>query len=207
MTIEEVNALTDNAPGGAEAETTAAVARRVAELRRARRLSLDGLARLSGVSKGMLVQIENARSNPSIATLCRVAAALGVSVAQLVELGGEDVVRLVAPEEAARLWAGPEGGRAVLLVGSEGPDMLELWHWEMKPKERHVSDPHPAGTRELLHVTAGTLLLEVEGRPHEVQAGTSVLLHSDRPHAYACKGARPVRFTMAVMEPHAVRRF
>ena len=44
------------------------------------------------------------------------------------------------------------------------------------------------------------------GRPHEVQAGTSVLLHSDRPHAYACKGTRSVRFTMAVMEPHAVRR-
>src|SRR4051812_17924308 len=105
MTTEEVNMLTETAEtDGAEAETTAAVARRVAELRRARRLSLDGLARLSGVSKGMLVQIENARSNSSIATLCRVAAALGVSVAQLVELGGEDVVRLVAPEEAARLW-------------------------------------------------------------------------------------------------------
>ncbi|WP_211230586.1 helix-turn-helix domain-containing protein [Inquilinus limosus] len=207
MMTGQVNIVTDRGVAGdAETATAAAVARHVAELRRARRLSLDGLARLSGVSKGMLVQIENARSNPSIATLCRVAAALGVSVAQLVDLGGENVVRLVGPEEAARLWAGPEGGAAVLLVGSDGPDMLELWQWELKPKERHVSDPHPAGTRELLHVTAGTLLLEVEGRPHEVPAGTSALLRSDRPHAYACKGARAVRFTMAVMEPHAVRR-
>ncbi|OWJ58676.1 helix-turn-helix domain-containing protein [Inquilinus limosus] len=201
---EQVN--TEGARAPDEAAIAGAVGRHVAGQRRARRLSLDALARLSGVSKGMLVQIENARSNPSIATLCRVAAALGVSVAELVDLGGADAVRLVGPEEAARLWAGPEGGAAVLLVGSDGPDMLELWRWELKPKERHVSDPHPPGTRELLHVTAGTLLLEVDGRPHEVPAGTSALLHSDRPHAYACKGARPVRFTMAVMEPHVVRR-
>jgi len=199
---DRVNISTDEA-GTAMAS---AVARHVAELRRARRLSLDGLARISGVSKGMLVQIENARSNPSIATLCRVAAALGVSVAQLVDLGGEAAVRLVGPEEAARLWAGPEGGRAVLLVGSDGPDMLELWRWELMPKEKHISDPHPPGTRELLHVDSGTLLLEVDGVPHEVPAGTSALLQSDRPHAYACKGARPVRFSMVVMEPHAGRR-
>ncbi|KGM34147.1 helix-turn-helix domain-containing protein [Inquilinus limosus] len=203
----QVNTEGTKAPDEPEAATAAAVARHVAERRRARRLSLDALARLSGVSKGMLVQIENARSNPSIGTLCRVAAALGVSVAELVDLGGADAVRLVGPEETARLWAGPEGGAAVLLVGGDGPDMLELWQWELKPRERHVSDPHPPGTRELLHVTAGTLLLEVDGRPHEVPAGTSALLHSDRPHAYACKGARPVRFTMAVMEPHAMRRF
>jgi transcriptional regulator with XRE-family HTH domain len=199
---EQVSGLTDEA----EAAIIAAVARHVAGLRRARRLSLDGLARISGVSKGMLVQIENARSNPSIATLCRVAAALGVSVAQLVDLGGEAAVRLVGPEEAARLWAGPEGGRAVLLVGSDGPDMLELWRWELKPKEKHISDPHPPGTRELLHVDSGTLLLEVEGQAHEVPAGASALLQSDRPHAYACKGARPVRFSMVVMEPHAAMR-
>lgn len=202
----QVNTEGANALDDPEAATAAAVARHVAEQRRARRLSLDALARLSGVSKGMLVQIENARSNPSIGTLCRVAAALGVSVAELVDLGGADVVRLVGPEEAARLWAGPEGGTAVLLVGSDGPDMLELWQWELKPRERHVSDPHPPGTRELLNVTAGTLLLEVDGRPHEVPAGTSALLHSDRPHAYACKGKRPVRFSMVVMEPHATMR-
>lgn len=204
---DQVKTGADRALDDPEAAAAAAVARHVAEQRRARRLSLDALAKLSGVSKGMLVQIENARSNPSIGTLCRVASALGVSVAELVDLGGADVVRLVGPGEAARLWAGPEGGAAVLLVGSDGPDMLELWSWELKPRERHVSDPHPPGTRELLHVTAGTLLLEVDGRPHEVPSGTSALLNSDRPHAYACKGTRPVRFTMAVMEPHVVRRF
>jgi hypothetical protein len=48
---EEVNILTKAAP------LAAAVARNMAVLRRARRLSLDALARRSGVSKGMLVQI------------------------------------------------------------------------------------------------------------------------------------------------------
>ncbi|KHJ59654.1 helix-turn-helix domain-containing protein, partial [Burkholderia glumae] len=53
----------------------------LARLRAERQLSLDALARLSGVSRAMLAQIESARSVPSIKVLCKVAAALKVSVA------------------------------------------------------------------------------------------------------------------------------
>jgi transcriptional regulator with XRE-family HTH domain len=197
----KVNVTTDFMEGGPPDAVAAAVARNIGQMRQARRLSLDGLAGLSGVSRDMLVEIESARSNPSIATLSRLAEALDVSVAELVDLGADGTVRLVGPAEAARLWAGPEGGGAVLLVGSDGPDLLELWSWELKPRERHISDPHPAGTRELVHVTEGTLRLEVEGAVHDLPPGTSALLRSDRPHAYVCKGRRPVRFTMAVSEP------
>ena len=33
------------------------------------------------------------------------------------------------------LWRGPRGGTASLLAGSSGPDMLELWAWELRPGE------------------------------------------------------------------------
>jgi transcriptional regulator with XRE-family HTH domain len=194
---EDVNILTGAAPVGA------ALARNVAMLRRARRLSLDALSRRAGVSKGMLVQIEGGRANPSIGILCRVAAALGVAVAELVEVHEASPVRIVASGEAARLWSGPAGGSATLLVGTRGPDMLELWAWVLWPGERHVSEPHPSGTRELLHVHAGELDLEVGGTRHRVPAGSSALAATDCPHAYACHGAVAVRWTMAVLEPHA----
>ncbi|MGP1397866.1 MAG: helix-turn-helix domain-containing protein [Inquilinaceae bacterium] len=198
---DDVNKVTDGGDDRSDAERIAvALALNVGRLRRSRRLSLDALAKRSGVSKGLLVQIEASRSNPSIATLCRVAAALGVSVADLVEVGAQGAVRLVSPEEAARLWTGPCGGGAILLVGTTGPDMLELWRWEMHPGERHASEAHRSGTRELIHVTKGTLTLEVEGVAHTLKEGTSALAVTDRPHAYACAGARPVRFTMAVAE-------
>ena len=53
-------------------------------LRAKRDLSLDGLARLCGVSRTMLAQIESGRSVPSIKVLCKIAQGLKVSVAAFV---------------------------------------------------------------------------------------------------------------------------
>jgi quercetin dioxygenase-like cupin family protein len=151
----------------------------------------------------MLVGIEGGGANPSIAILCRVAGALGVTVAELVEVEEEaSAVTVVPPAAAARLWTGPRGGTASLLVGTRGPDMLELWAWELFPGEAHASEPHPPGTRELLHVAEGELALEVEGATHRLATGSSALAATDRPHAYRCVGEAAVRFVMAVLEPH-----
>jgi len=139
-----------------------AIARRIALLRKGKQQSFDELAVRSGVSKGMLVQIEQGRANPSIATLCRLAAGLGVSVADLISAGDESKspVHVVAPDETRILWKGPKGGSAALLVGSDGPDMLELWSWTLQPGERYEARPHSAGTLELVHVQQGSLALE-----------------------------------------------
>jgi transcriptional regulator with XRE-family HTH domain len=182
-----------------------AIARRVGALRKGRRLTFDELAARSDLSKGMLVQIEQGRANPSISTLCKLAAALRVSVADLVSAadaaGGS--VRIVAPGTAPVLWQGPKGGAATLLVGSEGPDMLELWAWSLLPGERFEARPHPVGTQELLHVIEGTLALEVDGRSHLIGAGSSAVARTDCAHAYSCQGKRKVRFSMVVCETTA----
>lgn len=186
-----------------DVSVTALVAERIASLRRDRKLSFDALAQLAGVSKGTLVQIEQQRGNPSISTLCRLAAALDVSVADLVAPPGTGArpVTLVRAPEARRLWRGPKGGSAVLLAGTAGPDMLEIWTWVLMPAERFEAAIHGKGTRELLHVTEGCLALAVEGTTHLVSAGTSVIALTDRRHAYSNPGQGPVRFTMTVHEP------
>jgi transcriptional regulator with XRE-family HTH domain len=179
-----------------------AIARRVAALRKGGQLTFDELAARSDISKGMLVQIEQGRANPSISTLCKLAAALRVSVADLVD--GSDhphrSVRIVAPGSAPVLWQGPKGGSATLLVGSEGPDMLELWDWSLVPGEKFEARPHPAGTQELLSVIEGTLALEVDGQTHLVSAGSSASARTDCAHVYACHGKKRLRFSMVVYE-------
>jgi transcriptional regulator with XRE-family HTH domain len=179
-----------------------AIARRVASLRKGSQLTFDALAARSDISKGMLVQIEQGRANPSISTLCKLAAALRVSVADLVNSDSHPnrAVRIVAPGTAPILWQGPKGGTASLLVGAEGPDMLELWDWCLAPGERFESRPHPAGTQELLNVIEGTLSLEVDGHSHLVSAGSSASARTDCAHAYACHGKKRVRFSMVVYE-------
>lgn len=185
-----------------------AIARRIAQLRKGKQQSFDELAIRSGVSKGMLVQIEQGRANPSIATLCRLAAGLGVSVADLISAGDEpkSPVQIVAPDEARILWKGPKGGSAVLLVGSDGPDMLELWSWTLQPGERYEARPHSVGTLELVHVQQGSLTLEVDGVVHVVAAGASAFARTDRPHSYACTSRKKTLFEMVVFEPASTRQ-
>jgi transcriptional regulator with XRE-family HTH domain len=196
--------MTAAAPRAPEAgdEMNEAIARRVASLRKGGQLTFDELAARSDISKGMVVQIEQGRANPSISTLCKLAAALRVSVADLVGAGNQPQksVRVVAPGTAPVLWQGPKGGSATLLVGSEGPDMLELWDWCLVPGERFEARPHPTGTRELLNVVEGTLALEVDGHSHLIGAGSSAFARTDCAHAYACHGMKRVRFSMVVHE-------
>ena len=178
------------------------ISRRIQARRRERRLSLDQLSARSGVSKGMLVQIERGATNPSIGTLCKVAAALGASIADLVDAGGASRATVVPSAAPRILWKGSKGGSATLLVGSTGPDMLELWTWELRPGERYDAVAHPAGTRELVHVTRGRLALSLDAETYLFAAGRSASASTDRPHAYACAGRRPVRFLMVVAERH-----
>src|SRR6478735_6930848 len=73
----------------AEAAATA-LGPRVAAARKRAGLTLDGLARASGVSKATLSQIERNCANPSLTVLYRVAMALSVPVSQLLgEQGSE----------------------------------------------------------------------------------------------------------------------
>lgn len=182
-----------------------AISGRIRARRRERHLSLDQLSVRSGVSKGMLVQIERGATNPSIGTLCKVAAALGASIADLVDAAGDSCADVIPAAEPKTLWTGPRGGHATLLVGSTGPDMLELWEWELRPGERYDGVAHPDGTQELVHVTRGRLEMIFGPTSYVVAAGRSARAFTDCPHAYACIGARPVRFTMAVLELHARR--
>lgn len=180
-----------------------AVARNTRRLRTARGWSLDQLATRSGVSKGMLVHLEQARTNPSLGTLCKVAETLGVSLAGLVELHEAPTVRVVQPGEVVRLWESEAGSHGDLLVGSDERDHLELWRWALVPGDTHPSDAHAEGTREMVHVVSGALTLEVDGTAHTVPAGGAVLFHADRPHAYRNAGRKTVDLVMVVLQPDA----
>ena len=69
------------------------------------------------------------------------------------------------------------------------------------PGDGSASDPHPAGTVELVHVTAGELTLVVDGVEHRVPAGCQRLVRGRRP-AHATATTAPSReMVMAVSVP------
>ncbi|AXI76437.1 XRE family transcriptional regulator [Peterkaempfera bronchialis] len=182
-----------------------ALARNLKRLRSDRGHTLDALAARSGVSRGMIVQIEQARTNPSVGTVVRLADALGVSIARLLDYAEGAAVRLVPAEQAVPLWTTPAGSSGTLQAGVEAPGPLELWSWRIEPGEGHSSDPHPPGTVELVRVDAGVLTLTVDGRDHTVPVGTTASFDAALPHAYRNTADLPLHLTMVVSVPPAPR--
>lgn len=183
----------------------AAVARTVKALRGARGWSLDALSTRSGVSKGVLVTLEQGRSNPNLLTLIRLAEAFSVPITRLVQLDEEPAVQLAGPERAVVLWEGPSGGRGTLLIGTDPPQALELWRWSLEPGESYGAEAHSPGTREVVSVDQGTLTLSVDESDHRVGPGASASFAGDRPHRYENRGRTTVRFAMVVTVPPADR--
>ena len=179
---------------------TGAVAQHVRALRLGRGWSLDELSGRSGVSKGMVVQIEAARTNPSIGTLCRIADAFGVTIAQLLEPAADRTVRVTGAADAPLLWRGGYGGFGRLLAGVNEPG-VELWEWRLSPHDRYETPEHSPGTRELVHVLNGELTVTIDGAEHVVEPGDTIDFQSDKPHGYRNDGEHPVRLLMVVLLP------
>jgi transcriptional regulator with XRE-family HTH domain len=183
-------------------ELATAIGARVKQERRARGWTLDQLAEAASVSRRMVVSVEQGVANPSVATLLRLSDALGVGLPSLVAPPEPtSAVKVTRCGEGAQLWSGAAGGRGVLVAGTSPPDVVELWDWSLGPGDRHASEAHAAGTKELVHVLAGAISVEVDGQLTELEIGDAVAFPGDVDHVYANTGKAPARFSLAVFEP------
>ena len=186
-------------------ESTAALALaigvRVRQQRQSRGWTLDQLAEAAGVSRRMVVNVEQGAANPSVGTLLRISDALGVGLPALVAVPQPKPLRVTRRGDGAVLWSGESGGRAVLVAGTEPPDLTELWDWTLGPGDAHASEAHTPGTRELVQVQQGTVRLEVAGEPVTLAAGDAATFPGDVAHGYANPGPDPARFSLVVFEP------
>jgi transcriptional regulator with XRE-family HTH domain len=180
---------------------TATIGERIRGARTARRWTLDQLADAAGISRRQLVNVEQGEANPSIGTLLAVSEALGISLADLVAPPSATLVTITRAGEGAELWTGRHGGRGVLLASTRPPDVVELWEWRLQSRDRHDSEAHHKGTRELVHVHSGVLTLEVADDRFELSAGDAMTFPGDVNHAYANESAPPVHFSLSVLDP------
>jgi transcriptional regulator with XRE-family HTH domain len=178
-----------------------AIGRNVRALRQQRRLTIDGLAGAAGVSRGTVIQIESGKANPSIATLVALSEALHVGVASIVDAGGDPRVIVRRDSEAPRLWTSENGSSATLRIGTDPPDLVELWDWVLLPGDAFDGLAHPIGTEEILCVLSGGLAVTAGGTTVELAVDDTVMFQAHAPHRYACLGDEPTRFSMVVLQP------
>ena len=156
--------------------------RAVKQRREAAGLSLRMLAMRSGISPSMISDIERGTKSPTLTTVARLAHALGVSAATLVEEGVGPAPRI---QVLRRGEAG--GGESPAPWESLGPatagSRIDFVRYQIPPATvLGPSAAHEAGTVEHVHVAVGTIRVTVGDETAELSAGDSCSCRTDVPH-------------------------
>jgi len=169
------------------------------QLRTQRGLSLRALATEAGVSATLLSQIERGVTEPSLATLRRLAGVFGSSLATLFEDPAAPELWISRPGERSRLL-GPKGQVAYERL-TPGNGQLEVLRGVLQPGEATAGEPWGHASLECVFVVAGSLTAEVAGVRHTVTGGEAITFDSRQPHRYLNDSAEPVEFILSVHPP------
>jgi transcriptional regulator with XRE-family HTH domain len=161
--------------------------------RRARGMSLEKLAAVSGVSRAALSHLESSRANPTVGVLCKVAGGLAVSLASLIgESRGR--VSVLRRADAPIVPLGDGGGEIRRLIPGGSEARVELQETRLAPRARHAPDPPPSGTRRILVILSGDLQLQIGAQRLTLRAGDCASFDADSPHVFENGGERECRY-------------
>jgi transcriptional regulator with XRE-family HTH domain len=157
--------------------------------RRSRRnLSLEKLAKLSGVSRAMLGQIELGQSAPTVNVLWKIGTALEVPFSALITSRPTASFHVMRADQAKRLASSDGSFVSRALFPFDEPRRVEFYELRLAPGGIERADAHPPGTVENLVVSRGTMEIETGGGTHALGPGDAVVFEADAPHSYRNAG-------------------
>ncbi|MCB2156929.1 XRE family transcriptional regulator [bacterium] len=178
-----------------------AVGQILADKRHQRGLSLQSLAKLSGVSKSMISQIENGQVNPTLAVVWKLASGLGLKLQDLLEgemESRDSMFTLLGEANCPTLTSKEHGHKVQILSTVDWVEKAELYKIEFEPKGVMDSDPHSKGTIETLTVIRGEVAVKLGDRTNIVKALETARYHADVPHGIHAHGNKGALFMLAV---------
>lgn len=165
-----------------EDEISRRTGRAVRQHREAAGFSLRMLAARSGVSPSMISDIERGTKSPTVTTVVRLAQALGVSAATLVDGGTGPAPRirfLRRGEGASGAHPAPWKSLGPATPGSR----IDFVRYQIPPATAlGPAAAHTPGTVEHMHVAAGTVRVTVGDETAELAEGDSCSCRTDAPH-------------------------
>lgn len=175
-----------------------AVGENLRRLRVASGLSLQALARSSGVSRAMLGQIELDKSTPTITVIWKISQALGVPFSALISDGNAPRVRVMRAAGARLLKSADGGFTSRALLPADGPRNVEFYELTLAPCSHEAAAAHAPGTTENLVVTSGRMELELGGERYELAARDALSFVADVPHVYRNPGKKEARSYLVI---------
>jgi XRE family transcriptional regulator, regulator of sulfur utilization len=158
----------------------------IRQLREARGLTQEQMAKLSGIPRATWGHLESGGANPTLAVLDRVATAMQVPLEELT----------AAPRASGRLYrkdalgARKQGDGIVRKLLPDPIPGMTIERMEIPARGRITGVPHMPGTREYLTCETGEIVLAAGGEQWRLAAGDVVVFKGDQRHSYTNPGSR-----------------
>lgn len=151
--------------------------------------SLQDLAQRSGVSVGMISQIERDLANPSVRVLTAIRRALGAPVSAVFR----DIVPLRSEDPAEPSFVRRADRRPILELGTLRKELLTTsGHHNLQIMILHINPGGHSGNTALSYpaekggmVLSGELLLTVDGKEARLREGDSFVFDSALEHSFS----------------------
>ena len=173
--------------GGKMMDVNSLIANNLRTIHEEKKLSLDSLAKITGVSKSMLGQIERDEVNPTISVLWKIANGLKISFTSLMEVSIENA-EIIKYNNITPLIE--DDGKFVnhpIFLFDENK-RFETYRIEIKPKGSLDAEAHLSGTEEFITVFRGELIITVNRQEYKLDTGDSIHFRADVAHSYRNDG-------------------
>lgn len=189
--------------GGREGDLEAAIGRQARQFRQELNMTVGELAKLAGLSVGMLSKIENGVTSPSLATLRALAQALNVPVTSLFRKYEEqrDATYVKAEQGLVIERRGSRAGHQYQLLGhsigkgvSVEPYLITLTQKsEVFPLFQHDG-------QEFIYLLSGKVLYRHGNQTYVLAPGDSLFFDADAPHGPEELLELPIRLLSVIVE-------
>lgn len=159
------------------------IGNKLKDIRNKRNLSLDEMAKLTGVSKAMLGQIERGQSNPTVSTLWKIATGLKVSFSLFIDENQDDL-KTICQNNITPILEDNGKMRLYPIFPFDANKGFEIFTIELEPGCDHISVPHNDGVEEYIIVTEGQIEININDKKFILQKGNSMKFMANKPHTY-----------------------
>ena len=167
---------------------------KLASARAERGWSLQQLADRAGLSPAAIHKIEKSGMTPTIASLMKIAAALGKSVSYFID-ESEPLrpVTHIRAGERQHLYTSKEGLTLENISGRYGPFFVAGAEAHVEPRADSGPVPMVHPGEELVVILEGSMRFVVGGEEYELAEGDSLHFRTTLPHSWANPSGVPAR--------------
>lgn len=183
-----------------EESTGLRIGPRLRDARLRQGLTMDHVARLTGLTKGFISRLERDMTSPSVATLVTICEVLALPVGELFAAPKTELVRGAA---APRIELTGDGVEEHLLT-PRGQSRLQLVRSTIEPSATGGTELYTLNAElEVLHVLRGQLELVFTARTELLRAGDTMTFSGREPHTWRNPSAARTAEALWIIAPAA----